>query len=75
MTAAEATARLGKRRRQQAEFCESTPVLSAPAVFGRDDLAACVEVILVPQQTLDAAAQEFLLFCKLNIHRMPRATR
>ena len=48
---------LGERRREQAEFGESLPLLAAEALFARDDLAARIEIILVAQQALDAGSQ------------------
>src|SRR6202011_4960252 len=51
------------------------PMLLAPALFGRDDLATRVEVVAVTEQPLNAVAQELLFICKLNIHLAPRASR
>src|SRR5260370_9624916 len=64
-----------ERRRQQPKLGEGSPMPSAPAFFGRDDLAARVDIILVTEQALNAIAQELLVLCKLNIHLAPRASR
>src|SRR5258707_2711731 len=64
-----------ERRRQQPKLSEGSPMPSAPAFFGRDDLAARVEIILVTEQALKAIAPELPVLCKLNIHLAPRASR
>jgi len=43
-------------------------MLSAKALLGRDDLAARVEIILIPQQALHTGAQQFLFFRELDVH-------
>ena len=43
-----------ERRGEQAEFGERFPLFAAEALFARDDLAACIEIILVAEQTLHA---------------------
>src|SRR5258706_5835187 len=67
------TAKIFRERcRQQAKFGESIPMLSAPALFARNDLAARVEVVLIAEQPLKAIAQQLLFICKLNVHLAPR---
>ena len=57
-----------KRRRQQAELGNRVPMLSAPALLGRDDLASCFKIVLVTEEPLKAAPQKLLFVCKLNVH-------
>src|SRR5258708_4039040 len=61
-----------ERRRQQAKFGEGIPMLSAPALFGRDDLAAGVEVVPITEQPLKTIAQHLLFISKLNVPLAPR---
>src|SRR5215831_15342713 len=58
----------GKRRSQQAELGKGLPTLAAKTFFGRDNLAAGIEIVLVAQQALDAGSQQFLLFRVLYVH-------
>src|SRR6476661_7807864 len=67
-TRAEAAKIFSEWRGQQAKLGEGIPMLSAPAFFGCNDLAARVEVVLVAEQALNAVTQELLFICKLNIH-------
>ena len=59
---------VSKNLGQQAEFGNRVPMLSAPALLGRDDLAACFKIVLVTEEPLKAAPQKLLFVCKLNVH-------
>ena len=72
-SAAKAAGTFLERRSTQAEFGKGIPVLAAKAFVGRDDLAARVEIVLIPQQSLNAASKQFLFFRQLNVHRTPRS--
>src|SRR5271154_4178745 len=66
--AAEAAALFAKWSSKQPELGKDIPMLPAPALIRRDDLSSCVEIVLVIQEALNAAAKQFLVFSQLNVH-------
>src|SRR5258705_12060614 len=68
-TRAETSKIFRERRRQQAQLGEGVPMPSAPALLGCDDLAARVEIVLIPEQALEAVPRHlrFISKCKINL--------
>ena len=65
-----------ERCHQETKLSKLCPHFRTPARFGRDDLAARVEIILLADQPREAVADHVLLFGEIEVHllsSLPRA--